>query len=101
MSEPIYLALPREDVVSYMGSCWPLRPGEPLLTLAAEAGITDGAAIVYPAEGQPGTAWWVIDSAVPVQDAGTPDEALAAMLPGSTLGTVPSPHPTPHEPPQD
>jgi hypothetical protein len=101
MTDPIYIALAREDVVSYMGRAWPPRPGQPCLTVPAEAGVTDGAAVVYPVDGQPGTCWWLIDSVINVQDAGTPDEALAALLPGSVLGTVPSPNPIPDSPPQD
>ena len=98
---PVYTALDRDDVISYLGRCWPPTPGEPCLTIPPDAGITDGAATVYPVEGRPGTSWWVVDSTVNVQDAGTPDDALAALLPGSVLGTVPDPDPTTDTPPQD
>jgi hypothetical protein len=101
MTGPIYIALSRDDVISYLGRAWPPRPGQPCLTIADEAGITDGVAVVYPVDGQPGTCWWVVDRLIPTQDAGTPDEALAALLPGSVLGAIPSPGPDPDEPPQD
>ncbi|MGW2210118.1 hypothetical protein [Streptomyces sp. NPDC001781] len=97
---PIYSSLDRGEVISYLGRCWPPRAGEPCLSLPAEAGITDGAATVYPVEGRPGMAWWVVDGTVYQQDAGTPDEALAELLPGSVLGTVPAPA-TPDAPPVD
>ncbi|WP_405554339.1 hypothetical protein [Streptomyces sp. NBC_01171] len=96
---PIYTSLDRDEVISYLGRCWPPRPGDPCLTVPADAGLTDGAATVYPREGQPGMAWWVVDSTVYQQDAGTPDEALAALLPGSVLTTVPDPHPVLDGPP--
>lgn len=100
MSDPIYVPIARDEVVSYLGRCWPPNPNDPCLTLPADAGMTDGGVVVYPQEGRPGTCWWVVDSTVYVQDAGTPDEALAALVPGSVLGTVPDPSPAPDTPPQ-
>lgn len=97
---PVYAPLDRDEVISYLGRCWPPVPGEPCLTVPASAGLTDGAATAYPVEGRPGMTWWVIDSAVYRQDAGTPDEALAALLPGSVLGSVPDSNPEPDTPPQ-
>lgn len=100
MSDPVYIALQHDDVVSYLGPAWPPTPGDPLLVIPPDASLTDGAAIVYPQEGRPGITWWVVDSTIPRQGAGTPDEALAALLPGSVLGTVLSPTPTPDTPPE-
>lgn len=90
---PVYTGIDRDEVISYLGAAWPPRPGDTSLTIPPDTGITDGAATVYPVDGQPGTTWWVVDGAIPVQDAGTPDEALAALLPGSALGTIPNPEP--------
>jgi hypothetical protein len=98
---PVYTQLERDDVISYLGRCWPPTPGAPALTIPTDTGITDGAATVYPVDGQPGTSWWVVDYVICVQDAGTPDDALAALLPGSVLGTIPAPNPDPDTPPQD
>ncbi|MEU7381550.1 hypothetical protein AB0A91_16410 [Streptomyces sp. NPDC042207] len=98
LPEPIYLVLERADVVSYMGRGYPPRPGAPRLVLPPEAELTDGAVCVYPEPGRPGYTWWVLESTVYVQDAGTPDEALAALIPGSVLGSVPDPDPNPQPP---
>ncbi|MFE3169331.1 hypothetical protein [Streptomyces sp. NPDC059224] len=98
---PVYTAIERNEVISYLGRGWPPRSGEPSLTIPPDTGITDGAATVYPDEGRPGTTWWVVDSTIPQQDAGVPDEALAALLPGSVLGTAPNLNPGPDTPPID
>ncbi len=98
---PIYTPMPHDEVISYLASTWPPRPNTACLTIPPDAGITDGAVAVYPVEGRPGTSWWVVDSTVYVQDAGTPDEALAALMPGSVLGMVPDPDPGPDNPPTD
>ncbi len=98
---PVYTPMPRDEVISYLGPAWPPRPGTPYLTIPADAGITDGAVAVYPRPGRPGTSWWVVDSTVYQQDAGIPDETLAALIPGSVLGMVPDPDPdAPPNPPE-
>ncbi|MGJ5895151.1 hypothetical protein ACSCBZ_24825 [Streptomyces niveiscabiei] len=88
MSDPVYLPMDRDEVISYLAPSWPPRPDTAYLTLP-EGTVTDGAAIVYPTAGRPGTCWWVVDSTIPTQAAGVPDEALAELLPGSVLGVVP------------
>ncbi|MFF9124357.1 hypothetical protein ACF09J_13785 [Streptomyces sp. NPDC014889] len=98
LPDPIYLLLERTDVISYMGRGYPPRPGTPCLVLPPEAELTDGAVCVYPELGRPGYTWWVLDSTVYVQDAGTPDEALAGLIPGSVLQHVPDPNPDPQPP---
>lgn len=96
---PVYTRLDRDEVISYLGRAWPPRPGDPCVTIPPDAGLEDGAVAVYPVEGRPGTTWWVVDSTVYPQDAGTPDEALAALLPGSVLTAVPGPDPDTDTPP--
>ncbi|MFD4572099.1 hypothetical protein ACFWNK_01790 [Streptomyces sp. NPDC058417] len=100
MTAPVFISMPRAEVVSYLSLAWPPQPGDPCLVVPPDAALTDGAAIVYPQEGRPGTCWWVVDSTIPRQDAGIPDEVLAGLLPGSVLGTVLSPLPTPDTPPE-
>lgn len=101
MTEPVYLQMDRDEVISYMTGCWPPVPGAPCLHLAEPSEVIDGAVVVYPVEGRPGTTWWVLDTTVYRQDAGVPDEALAALLPGSVLTTVLDPNPPPDTPPYE
>jgi hypothetical protein len=91
MTDPIFTAMDRDEVISYLGSYWPVSAATPLLTLPPDCGITTGAAAVYPRPGRPGTTWWAVDGSIPPQGSGTPDEALAALLPGSVLILPPPP----------
>lgn len=98
----VFTPLGREEVIVYLGAAWPAPDGSPLLRLPDDAGMTDGAVSVYPNPGQPGTAWWAVDSVIPPQAAGIPDEALAALIPGSVLiadAPVTDPGPPPEPPP--
>ncbi|MDX3074621.1 hypothetical protein [Streptomyces sp. MI02-7b] len=101
MTDPAYYAIPRDEVLSYLAGSWPPVPGEPCLHLPPAAGITDGAVAVYPVEGRPGTTWWVVDSTVYRQDAGTPSGDLAALIPDALLDTVPTAAQPPDAPPAD
>jgi hypothetical protein len=97
----VYTPLDRAEVISYLTGSWPPVPGDPCLLLPETSGLVDGAVSVYPVEGEPGTTWWVVDATVYRQDAGTPDEALAALIPDSVLDTVPTADPPPDSPPSD
>lgn len=91
MTDPVFTAMDRDEVIGYLGSAWPPPADAPLLTLPPGCGITDGAVAVYPRPGRPGRTWWAVDGSIPPQGAGTPDEALAALLPGSVLVVTPPP----------
>ncbi|KRV48783.1 hypothetical protein AQ490_23210 [Wenjunlia vitaminophila] len=88
MTDPSYVSMDRGDVLAVLGrQYWPPETGDPELRLPDAAGIDCGAVGVYPVEGQPGYLWWVLDACVYRQAQGTPDEALAALIPGSVLGS--------------
>lgn len=96
MTTVVYLAMPRDEVIPYLGPKWPPAEGATVLRCPNQAGVTDGAVIVYQVEGKPGTTWWLVDGVIPPQDAGPVDEALAALIPESVLETPePAPPPTP------
>lgn len=94
---PIYTPFDRDEVTRNLGPAWPAPPTAALLTLPPDALDTNGnpfatgAVAVFPVPGRPGRTWWAVDSQIPPQQAGTPDDALAAMLPGSVLQTPPPP----------
>lgn len=98
MTDPIFTALDRDEVIGYLGGIWPPQQDATTLTLPPDCGITDGAVAVYPRPGRPGVTWWAVDSLIGPQGAGTPDEALAELLPGSVLN-VPADQPTAPPPP--
>jgi hypothetical protein len=98
MTDPVFTAMDRDEVIGYLGSYWPARGTDPALTLPPDCGITTGAVAVYPRPGRPGTTWWAVDGSITPQPAGTPDEALAALLPGSVL-VLPPPAPPEDDPP--
>lgn len=97
---PVYVPMPRANVITWLGPAYPPRPGAPLLRVPESAGVTDGGVAVYPVDGQPGVLWWLVDSCIYPQDAGPVDETLAALVPGSHLGTVPGDD-APDSPPVD
>ncbi|MEV5659797.1 hypothetical protein [Streptomyces flaveolus] len=82
----MFTQMPREDVISYLGSAWPAQPGatvEPVafLTETAHGGVsvqTNG----------PGVTWWVVDGVIVPQDAGPLPE-----LDGDTVVTLPPEEP--------
>jgi len=76
MTDPVYIELPRADVVSYLGTAWPPAAGARCLVVT---GCTDGLVAVYPNPGQPGYSYWVVDSCVPPQY-GVDLSALALLL---------------------
>ncbi|MEU6496446.1 MULTISPECIES: hypothetical protein [unclassified Streptomyces] len=84
MSTVIYTPMSRDEVLSYLGPHWPALAGATVLRITTIADVTDGALSVYPAEGEPGTTWWVVDGLVVPQDAGPPPD-----LPGEVPETVP------------
>jgi hypothetical protein len=86
----VYVQLPREDVIPYLGPNWPPEAGVTVLRCPNPAGVTDGAVVVYTTPGRPGTTWWLVDSVIPPQDAGPVDEALAALIPESVLEVLDS-----------
>lgn len=89
---PVYTELPRDEVTVALGPYWPVPASAPHLVLPPDAPLVDGAVAVYPRPGRPGVTWWALDAAIPPQPSGTPDEALAALLPGSAL-VLPDPPP--------
>lgn len=98
MTTVVYVPMPREQVLPYLGPAWPPAAGSTVLRCPTPAGVTDGAVIVYEVDGMPGTTWWLVDSVIPPQDAGPVGEQLAALIPESALETVPTPDP--ETPPQ-
>lgn len=95
----VYTPMPRDEVLASLGAYWPAPPGSVLLRLPADEAMTDGAVSVYPVPGRPGTAWLAIDAVIPPQAAGAPDDALVALIPGSTLDVVGGMDPPPESPP--
>lgn len=99
MTDPAYTPYDRTEVIGYLGTAWPAPATATLLVLPVDTVGPDftGAVAVWPVPGRPGTTWWAVDGVVPPQLTGTPDEALAALLPGSVLQTPPPPDgdPTP------
>lgn len=96
---PVFTAMDRDEVIGYLGGVWPPPADAPTLLLPPDCGITCGAVAVYPIPGRPGRAWWAVDSLIGPQTAGTPDEALAALLPGSVLQGPADPPDEPPPPP--
>lgn len=80
--------MPRADAVTALGPHWPARPGAAVARVLALATVDHGALTVHGPEGQPGTAWWVVDGLIVPQDAGP-----APTLPGCPVETVPEPLP--------
>lgn len=95
----VFTPAPRDEVLAALGASWPPPPGSVLLRLPADAGMTDGTVSVYPVPGRPGTAWLATDGVIPPQAAGAPDDALVALIPGSTLDIVAGTDPPPEAPP--
>jgi hypothetical protein len=89
---PNFTPLPRGEVIAGLGTFWPPAQYAPSLTvppdLLTDPDATSGAVGVYTRPNRPGTTWWAVDGVIWPQAAGTPDETLAALLPGSVL-TVP------------
>jgi hypothetical protein len=82
---PVYTALDRDEVIGYLAGVWPPAADAPTLALPPDCGITCGAVAVYLVPGRPGVTWWAVDGLIGPQSGRTPDEALAALLPGSVL----------------
>lgn len=78
--------MPREDALAALGPYWPPRPGAVVARVLALAAVDHGALSVHGDDGQPGTAWWVVDGLIVPQDAGP-----APYLPGCSRETVPDP----------
>ncbi|MEU7431088.1 hypothetical protein AB0B07_09555 [Streptomyces sioyaensis] len=104
---PIFVPLDRDEVVRCLGDRLPPRVGWPVLRVPTDAEVQTGGVCVFPREGQPGWLFYLLDGLIAEQDAGAVDEALAALIPGSVLETVPgdippeSPPTSPSDPPWD
>lgn len=99
MSDILILSMPRDDVTAQIGPVfWPVPDGSPLLRVPNDEGITDGAVVIYPAPGQPGYLWWLVDGAIPPQAAGDITAELADQIPGSVLELPPPPDENPAPP---
>lgn len=85
---------PREEAVTALGPHWPPRPGSTVAHVLGLAGAVHGTLSVHGDNGQPGTAWWVVDGLIVPQDAGPPPQ-----LPNCRMETVPEP--AEHSPPVD
>lgn len=94
----VYVSLPRDEVVSYLGPAWPPLAEAIVLRCPNPAGVTDGAVVIYTTPGQPGVTWWLVDSVIPPQQAGPVDESLALLIPESEL-VAPAPPDTQPDPP--
>lgn len=99
MTDITIIALPRDDVIAYLGPDWPPAPDAVLVRIDPAAGVTDGAVVVYETPGQPGTTWWLVDGVIPPQGAGLGGESLASLIPGA-IAEVP-PEPDQQTPPVD
>lgn len=101
---PVFTTYDRDEVIRYMGPTWPVPATATTLTLPADAidstgqPFTTGAVAVWPTPGRPGQTWWAVDGSVPPQPAGTPGDALAALVPGSVLVVPPPPEENPTPP---
>lgn len=80
--------MPREDVLTALGPYWPPRPGSTVAHVLGLAGAIHGTLSVHGDDGQPGTAWLVVDGLIVPQDAGAPPQ-----LPNCRIETVPEPAP--------
>ena len=84
-----HVSAPREDVVTALGPHWPPRPGSTVAHVLGLAGAVHGTLSVHDDDdGQPGTAWWVVDGLIVPQEAGP-----APNLPGCSQVTIPEPAP--------
>lgn len=99
MTDVTLIALPREDVLAYLGPAWPPARDAVLVRIDPAAGVTDGAVVVYETPGRPGVTWWLVDGVIPPQGAGPGGEPLAALIPGAVV--VLPPEPEPETPPTD
>ncbi|MET8841448.1 hypothetical protein ABZW67_15310 [Streptomyces rubiginosohelvolus] len=99
MTDITLYAMPRDEVLSYLGPDWPPVPGASVVRIDPAAGVTDGTVSVYDTPGRPGTAWWLVDGVIPPQGAGPGGEPLAALIPGAVVEIVPDP--APEYPPVD
>jgi hypothetical protein len=93
-----YYPQTRDAALQRLGTAWPPEPGATVVRLPPDAPITDGAVILRPADDQPGITWRAVDSLIVTQPAGSADEALAALIPGSALETIPGPDEPPAPP---
>ncbi|WP_098892270.1 hypothetical protein [Streptomyces sp. or3] len=90
MNVTVY-AMPRDEVLSYMGTDWPPTPGATVVRIDPAAGVTDGTVSVYETPGRPGISWWLVDGVIPPQGAGAGGEALAALISGAVAEYIPIP----------
>lgn len=85
----------REDAVTALGSHWPARPGSTVAHVLGLAGAVHGTLSAHGEDGQPGTAWLVVDGLIVPQDAGPPPQ-----LPYCRIATLPE-LAAEHSPPLD
>ncbi|MGW5130356.1 hypothetical protein [Streptomyces sp. NPDC004135] len=78
----------RDEALAALGPHWPARPGSTVVRHRYLANVTDGVLTVQETDGQPGTAWFVVDGLIVPQDAGP-----APYFPGDEIETVPDPAP--------
>lgn len=78
----------RDEVIAVLGPHWPPYPGATVAPIGAVVAVEHGAVAVHDTDGQPGTAWWVIDGLIVPQDAGAPPQ-----LPGVQPEIIPVPEP--------
>ncbi|MFJ5675036.1 hypothetical protein [Streptomyces sp. NPDC093097] len=97
---PIYVPLDRDEVVRSLDNRLPPRTGRPILRISADQETQTGGVCVFPAAGQPGYLFYLLDGVIVEQDAGAVDDTLAALVPGSVLEIVPGDLP-PDSPPRD
>lgn len=86
-------ALPREDVLSYLGPSWPPAPGSTVVRIDPATEVTDGGVSVYETPGRPGITWWLVDGVIPPQGAWVGGDVLAALIPGAVAELIPEPEP--------
>ncbi|WP_406735352.1 hypothetical protein OG508_28065 [Streptomyces sp. NBC_01108] len=100
MTTIVILERPHTEVIHGLGPLfWPIRSDATTLRIDPTFAVTDGAVIIYPTPGMPGTWWWLIDGVIPPQAAGRITADFAAQVPGSVL--ILPPPPEPDEPPLD
>lgn len=81
-----HVRMDREDAVTALGPHWPPRPGAIVGRCLALADVDHGTLSVHGDDGQPGTAWLVVDGLIVPQDAGP-----APLLPGCSQYVLPEP----------
>jgi len=89
----MFVQMPREDVISYLGPAWPAKPGATVERVAFLSETAHGAVSVQEGS-RPGITWFAVDGVLIPQDAGP-----LPQLEGDEMRVIPDEQP--EEPPID